>query len=1191
MTKRNTPKHSAILIFSLFILLNISSIGAHAQSGNGIKFDHVTTSDGLSNGKAYNILQDRQGFLWIATRYGLNKYDGYDATVYTNIHGNPHSLSSNFIWHLMEDDSGKIWVSTWGGGVNAYDPATDTFTRFQYDVGEPGSLSNDNVWSSYQDRQGSIWICTENGLNTLHPDDGSFMQYHYDPDNPDSISHNSATSIQEDRNGNLWVTTYGGGLNKFDRSSGKFVRYQHDPTNPNSLSNDNIWQSHLDRSGMLWLATDDGLNKFDPNTGMFRRYQHDHDDPSTISNNMITYITEDASGMLWVSTFGGGLNRFDPQTGQAVRYQEDATDVFSIRNNAVWGSVVDNTGILWVTCEDGVNSYDPGAHQFELYPYASHIPETQAYKGLHAFYIDEHHHLWVGSDTYGVAKFNRERSSYISYRHDEQDANSLLDNQVLSLQADETGMLWIGTLNGLSRFDPAAETFRHYQHDPNDATSLNGNRVFDIAIEDNGNIWLAIYGKGVDRYNPTTQKFTHYVPTDDSHDSVVTAWITTVEITSDGQVWAGGDGGLSRIEPGTGQFSNYGSGPGQLSSNSVLTTYEDQSGTLWVGTDSGLNRYETESDSFRAYFLEDGLPSNQILGILDDDQGNLWVSTSKGVSKFDPTSNTFRNYDAADGLQGDEFMARGAHKSPDGELFFGGKNGFNVIVPDRLHDNPHIPRVVLTDFQIFNTSVEIGGDSPLHTPINQTDAIILSYDQSVLSFKFAALSYRIPEKNRFAYMMEGFDDTWCLTGPNQRFATYTNLDPGQYTFRVKAANNDGVWNDEGLSLSVTITPPWWKTWWWYTLCTVGVLSVFGLAYWNKSSQLRKERAMSALLREREEKYRVLFESFPLGIEISDKTGCIVETNAIAETIFGIVKTDSRQHRIDDRAWKVVRTDGTPLPSNEYAGVKALTEQRKIENVEMGLVTPDGMTAWFSETAAPIPLEQYGVAITYHDITDRKQMEERLKASLKEKEILLRELYHRTKNTLQVIRSMLLLQASKAPENEQVQHLVHDTENRIMTIALVHEKLYQSQDLSRINISEYLQELTQLIFQNVQTISQNITRTFAIDEISVLLDTAIPCGLILNELLSNAMKYAFPDNQDGEIVIKLFRNDDGLLELHVEDNGVGVPPDFDFRHQDSLGLQTVVGIAEHQMQGTIRFTSGHGVTCVITFADTLYSERV
>ncbi len=840
------------VLIVLLSILGIFSLTANAQGGDNIRFDHLTIKDGLPHGQTYNVLQGQQGFIWFATRYGLSKYDGSNFTNYSNIKNDPHSLSENWTWHILEDDAGMLWIATWGGGLNKFDPVSETFTRFRHDKDDPNSLSSDNVWSTYQDNTGTIWVGTEDGLHKRNPEDNTFTRYHHDPDDPASLSHNSVTFLQDDDEGNLWLSTYGGGLNKFDPVGETVTRYQHDPGNPNSLSNDNIWQLYIDGDGIIWLGTDGGLNKFDPATEIFTRYQHDAANPSSIGSNTVTFVADASNGMLWVSTLGGGLNLFDPQNDHFVRYQVDDTNPNSIIHNTVWGTAVDNTGTLWITTEDGVSKYDSGAYRFGSYQYYPTIPETLIYKGINAFHEDKHGNLWIGSDTNGLTRLNRDGNSFIFYRHDEHDSNSLISNSIVGMRADDTGALWIATRNGLDRFDPVTETFTHYQHNPDDANSISGNNVHEVAIDADGVLWLAVYGISLDRFDPATETFTHYFPDDDNPGSLSTEWITVVEATSNGDVWTGGDGGLSRFDPATRTFVNYfADDASHLSSGLIYNIYEDSHGTIWVGTGDGLNKYNSDANTFNTYFSEEGLSSIQIAGIAEDNQGNLWLSTNKGLSKFDPQKKAFRNYDTRDGLQSNQFSARSVYKNESGELFFGGPAGFNAFYPDRIRDNPNIPPVMLTDFQLFNKPVGIGDDSPLQTHINLADGIILFHDQSVFSFEFAALNYRTPEKNQYAYMMEGFEQDWIYTDSQYRIARYTNLNPGEYTFRVKASNNDGAWNEKGTAVNITILPPWWQTWWFRNLILFLIIgSVVSGYYWRVHALEVRSRILQQQVAER-----------------------------------------------------------------------------------------------------------------------------------------------------------------------------------------------------------------------------------------------------------------------------------------------------------------------------------------------------
>jgi PAS domain S-box-containing protein len=800
--------------------------------------------------------------------------------------------------------------------------------------------------------------------------------------------------------------------------------------------------------------------------------------------------------------------------------------------------------------------------------------------------------------------------------------------------------------------------------------------------------------------------------------------VLTLWFDRENTLWVGtSDAGLSHFDLQRNTWRHYRHDPGDpasLSHNSVYAFYEDSVGRVWVGTAGGLNLLDRETGRCTRYMQQDGLPSDTIVGILEEIApgeagGYLWLSTLNGLSRFNPRAETFRNYDRSDGLINDAYYYFSYHRTQEGKLWFGGKNGIDIVDPSQITENAYVPPVVLTDFEINNQSVPIGGDSVLSQSITTLDALTLSHLDRVLSFEFAALNYVNPAKNRYAYKLEGFDEDWVETTSERRRATYTNLDHGNYIFRVRASNNDGVWNDEGVSLALTITPAWWETWWFYTLCGFGVLGVFGLVYWNKVNQLRRERALATSLREKEERFRAVWETSADAMVLSDPDGIVLAANLAYLHLYGYTAEDVVGNTFaiifqeEQRPWAmeqyrstfaapdippafestIRRSDGTTRIVESRVGflskdgqryamlssIRDITDRKRAEenlqrmnerlalatraahlgvwdwdiqkneliwddrmyelygvkqedfsgayeawlqgihpddraasnrvseqarrgerdyDTEFRIVRPDGDIRWLRAYAqvmwdeAGNPLRMTGIN---YDITERKQAEDSLKASLAEKNVLIRELYHRTKNTLQVIHSMLVLQAASMPDNAQVQKLVQDMENRIMTIALVHKKLYQVQDLSRLNISEYLQELAHLILQNCRASFGQISLTFDIEAIPMLFDVVIPCGLIVNELLSNAVRYAFPGEREGEIAIKLFRNENGKLELHVADNGVGVPPGFDFRHQDTLGLQSVVALAEHQMQGSIRFTGDNGVKCVVEFPDNLYTERV
>ncbi len=745
---------------------------------DAIKFKHFTIDDGLSDNFVSPILQDRQGFLWVGAKNGLNKYDGAEFTIYSHDSDDSNTISNNYIWSLLEDSNGILWVGTWGGGFNKFDPITQKFTRYQHDKNNSNSLSNDNIWNIYEDKAGILWIGTgDGGLNRFDPKTETFTHYKHDPKNPNSISNNSVTRIYQDKTGIFWISTYGGGLNKFDPTTEKFVHY--------NLTNNSLWCLYWDSEDKLWLGTEKGLNQFDPKTEKFVHY---------LNEDTILSIYEDSSSRLWIGTYNG-LNLFDKTTKTFTRFQENPALANSISDNTIWNINEDRTKTLWVTTNQGLNKYDPGDYRFALYQHNPKTLNSLSDEQVSTIYQDENAILWLGTEGGGLNKFDRKNNKFTHYK------NSLSNNVIRSLRADKNGVLWIGTAGGgLNKFNPKTEKFVHY----NKSKGLNNDSILSIDLDSQGKVWIGMNGGGVDKFDPITETFKHY------NKELISNWVTNVMVDSNENIWIGTENGLTKLNSKTDTFIHY-SG---LSNGFINRTYEDSNGTIWIGTNDGLNKLNPTTNNFTVYRTKHGLVSNNVIEIIEDNQGNLWLSTNKGISKFNPKTEKFRNYNRYDGLQNNLFLNDAAYKSKSGEIFLGGVNGFNAFYPDKLVDNPYIPPVVLTDFQIFNRSVNMGKQ------------VTLSYDQSVFTIQFAALNYRASEKNKYAYMMQGFDKTWHYVDNKRRFATYTNLDAGEYIFKVKASNNDGLWNQTGASIKIIITPPWWQTWWAYLIYSIVIVGSF-----------------------------------------------------------------------------------------------------------------------------------------------------------------------------------------------------------------------------------------------------------------------------------------------------------------------------------------------------------------------------
>jgi ligand-binding sensor domain-containing protein/DNA-binding response OmpR family regulator/nitrogen-specific signal transduction histidine kinase len=828
-----------------------TSYHLYSQKGH-IEFEHISSEQGLSQSTVLSIIQDSKGFLWFGTGDGLNKYDGYNFFIYKSEPGNSNSLSNNTIWSVIEDGTGLLWIGTWSGGVNSFDPVTRTFTRFLNRAGDPKSLSSNEVWVVYQDRTGRLWVGTSGGLNRFDRESKTFTRYQFKPDNPNSLSDNGVRAIYQDRNNVLWVGT-NRGLNQFDLESETYIHYLADPEDPRSLSSNEVRVILEDSSGNFWIGTNGGLNRLDRKSGTFTHYLANPENPRSISSDEIWVIYEDRSRTVWVGTTNG-LNRFERRKNEFIHYMANPGIPGTLSNNSIRSIYEDRTGVLWIGTEvGGINKFNKEKQRFNHYNSIPNDPNSLCNNKVISLFVDQYDFLWIG--TYGgLNQLDRKTGTFAHYKNNPHDPTSLSNDRVLSLYEDRSGVLWAGTFGGLNRFHRESGTFTHYLADPENADSLSNNRILDIHEDRSGFLWLATVG-GLNRLDRKRKTFTRYQNDPDDSNSLVHNLVWTICEDQYGMFWVGTARGLDKLNVETETFTHYLAEPGNsggLSSDKVVFIYEDRSGTLWLGTSGGLNKYLRKEDHFIHYTTKDGLPNDVIYGILEDQQGELWLSTSNGLSRFNPQTGTFKNYDSRDGIQSNEFMVGACHKSRSGEMFFGGINGFNTFFPHLIRDNPYKPAIVIEDLQVFNRSIGIGekidGLIILNKDIPETKEIRLSYKHTALSFEYAGLHYAAPDRNLYAYMMEGLEKNWNYVG-NRRFATYAHLAPGEYVFRVKGANSDGVWNEDGTSIKIVIPPPPWRTWWAYSLYCLFLMGiVFGYVH-SQRKKLAYERSVNERLRQ------------------------------------------------------------------------------------------------------------------------------------------------------------------------------------------------------------------------------------------------------------------------------------------------------------------------------------------------------
>jgi signal transduction histidine kinase/ligand-binding sensor domain-containing protein len=840
-----------------------------------IHFKHISLNEGLSQNAVFCILQDRKGFLWFGTQDGLNKYDGYTFKVYKPDPDNTNSLSHSCIMALYEDDSGIIWIGTNGGGLNKFDTKKEKFYRYRVVPDDPDCISCGFIRAICQDNSGTMWIGTNGGGiytitgKTDRENPGivreKIVNYRNIPGDPNSLGSNRVNAVLKDRSGAIRIGT-GSGLDKFDKETGQFTHYINIPGDLHSLSHNSITQIYEDCAGLLWVGTGGGLNLMDKKTGKFTRYRHQPGEHSSISSDNISSIVEDRSGVLWIGTRGGGLNKFNKKTGTFSHFRHRADAPHSLSYDNISCIYEDISRILWVgTSGKGLNKFYR-EDKFVHYQSILNNPNSLSDNYVYSIFEDHLGILWIGTSAGGLNKFDRKTGVFTHYRNDAGTASSLSHNAVRSILEDHSGALWVGTGGGgLNRFDRKTGTFTRFRRSDENPGSLSQNTVYTIFEDHSGTLWVGTGGGGINKLDRETGTFIHYRRNEEDPNSVSDDFISIIyeAPTEPGILWVGTRyRGLNRFDPDREVFTRFTTDPDDpesLSANFVLSLYEDRGGTLWIGTyGGGLNkligkREKNEGIRFVHYTEKNGLPNNSIYGILEDEAGNLWMSTNKGISKFNPVNETFKNYNVKDGLQGSEFNGGAYHKNRRGEMFFGGINGFNAFWPADVKDNPHIPPIVITGFRVSNIPVPIGAHSPLQESIIWTDKIELTYKQNALSFEFAALDFTIPENNRYAYKMEGFDTGWNITDSSKRFAFYTNLDPGHYILRVRGSNNDGVWNEEGAAVKITILPPFWETWWFIFLLLVvgaGLLIFFIRRRINRVEQKSKEEKI-ALKREME----------------------------------------------------------------------------------------------------------------------------------------------------------------------------------------------------------------------------------------------------------------------------------------------------------------------------------------------------
>jgi ligand-binding sensor domain-containing protein/two-component sensor histidine kinase len=788
--------------------------------GRDIRFRPIQSVNGLSQTRAAPTVQDRLGFLWFGTQYGLDRFDGYKFKVFRHEPGRPNSLGGVFVRSLFIDHSGTLWVGC-DQSLDRFDPVTETFTHFR--IGRQDTNENDGpAISISEDQYGKLWLGTFKGLFMLNPADGHTVWFTHDPNDPSSLSANDINFCDQDRQGTFWVAS-GSGLDAFDRKTGKVT--QHIP-----LDGHISFMFHEDRFGIFWIARTTPqcplavLDRNDDRLNCYSIYEGAHR-VTTIAG--IYSMLESRDGTMWMATEGSGLLKYDRRRNRLVRYKNHPEDSESLGADSVISLYEDNEGDIWVDLhESAPYFFSEGSQPFENF---THQRESLKGSLVTSIYEDRNKVLWIGT-TGALNRIDRANGK-----------NTVppgvgVKGEVLSILEDRSGALVAGTFRpGLQRLNPTTGQAEPYHRGGGAPTNQGDNPIMRIFIDHLGTLWAATWG-GLRRFDSASGNFTTYKPDPQSE-------VDYSDIKEDvnGNLWLGGESGLQRFDPKTGKFTIYKHDPDDphsVSDHRVTSVFFDRSGGMWLGTQDGFDKFDPRSGTAKVYYEQDGLAGNVVSCILEDERGSLWMGTNHGLSNFDPKTERFKNYSAADGLPGPDLTGWSTcFKSPQGEMFFGGFSGATAFYPSRIVASSFVPRTVLTDFQLSGISVPIGPGSPLSKSPTYTSSITLSHRQNILAIEFSALSYFNATTNRYRYQLEGLDHQWHEVGSDQRIASYTTLPKGKYKFRVEGATSRGAWGEPGVSLDIEILLPWWGTWWFTAIYLTLILLLILSGYCYRLRQI------------------------------------------------------------------------------------------------------------------------------------------------------------------------------------------------------------------------------------------------------------------------------------------------------------------------------------------------------------------
>ena len=903
--------NTRLTLFVFFILASPCSFATARESG--IRFERITSDNGLSQNTVTSILMDSHGFMWFGTWNGLNRFDGYNFVIYKSGDRQP-GLSNNFVYDICEDKNGDLWIAT-KNGLNRFNYALNSFTWFFQEGSNPHSLSDNRVTAVYCDKSGTIWVGTENGLNRLNPDSlkegaAGYVKYFHDEGDPESLPDNHINRIFEDSKNNLWIAT-NNGVARMDGGRKAFSVYRNIPFDDGSLSYNIVSSVFEDRKGNIWIGTHYGLNRLDSQSGNFVRYYFSPYDSRSLSHSSVNDIGEDSAGNLLIGTLGG-LNLYNPATDDFTRIRSKPNDDYSLNNEFINSIYCDGQGNVWIgTDKGGVNRYNIFQKKFEYLIHDPIDPNSLSHNTINSLY-DEPGILWIGTAGGGLNRYDKRSGRFSVYKFTTDNPDGLNNDFITSILKDANGALWIGTWGGGLNKTISLKgggVFKKFLPQAGNDNSLCNVYISSLWEDEAGFLLIGTLG-GLDMFYPDEERFIHLANNPEWKNHITE--VGCILKDRSGNYWIGTRVGLFKVpssrltaleDKDIVRFTSVRGDSTSLPGNYVISLYEDRAGNIWVGTyGDGLAKAIASPDglaTFQNYTEEDGLANNVVYAILEDDHGNLWLSSDHGLSRFDIANETFQNYYATDGLQSNQFYWSAAYRNNDGVMFFGGMKGVNFFHPDSIKDIAFLPRPTITDLKVFNTSVNVGPwnnkRALLKQAIHLTDEIKLSHRENVFSLEFSALDYFLPGKVRYKYRMRGVDNDWVQVPATRRFASYTKLKGGEYVFEVKASNSDGVWNENPTRLKITVTPPFYAARWFkISMIFAVIFAAMGLSALRTRTLSRQKKKLEKLVRERTE----MIEEQKAQLEV--QASQLAETNRQLERRQSLIEGQKQQLELQNK---------------------------------------------------------------------------------------------------------------------------------------------------------------------------------------------------------------------------------------------------------------------------------------------------